>query len=161
MLADSAKDSDTWQETQYFDFYDIWDNVVDAIIRILLKSFYVSVHLGTEKIMLKSGSICTLSDRFYLDSDNGYTFWKPMLTSSCSFHQCNVLYESLVTKIKEKWSKVLKIMTKITGIIVGHDVIYRSKSLFQQAPAIGIVLMKELMMSSWSINAGKGQDGDY
>jgi len=102
MLAGSARDSGTCQGTQYSDPYGTWDNVVvDAVVRISLKSSYVPVHLGTGKIMLKSGTVCTLSDGFCLDSDDGYTFWKPMPTSSCNFHQYDVLYEGIATKIKD------------------------------------------------------------
>lgn len=102
LLAGSVKDSGTCQGTQYSDPYGTWDDVVvDAIIRVSLKSSYVPVHLGTGKIMLKSGTVCTLSDGFCLDSDDGYTFWKPMPTSSCNFHQYDVLYEGLANKIKD------------------------------------------------------------
>lgn len=43
MLAGSARDNGICQETQYFDPYsDPWNNVVvNFIVRILLKSFYV------------------------------------------------------------------------------------------------------------------------
>lgn len=100
MLAGTVRNDGTCKGTQYSDPYGTWDNViVDAVIRITLKSSHVPVHLDTGKIILKSGTICALSDGFCIDSDDGYTFWKPMPTSSCHFHQYDVLYEGPATRI--------------------------------------------------------------
>jgi len=100
MLAGSVKNDGSCQGTQYSDPYGTWDNViVDAIVRINLKSSYVPVHLSTGRIMLKSGTICELTDGFCVDYEDGHTFWKPMPTSSCNFHQYDVLYEGLATKM--------------------------------------------------------------
>jgi len=49
--------------------------------------------------MLKSGTVCELTDGFCIDYEDGHTFWKPMPTSSCNFHQYDVLYERLAAKI--------------------------------------------------------------
>jgi len=100
MLAGSVRNDGSCQGTQYSDPYGTWDNViVDAIVRINLKSSYVPVHLSTGRIMLKSGTICELINGFCIDYEDGYTFWKPMPTSSCNFHQYDVLYEGLATKM--------------------------------------------------------------
>ena len=100
MLAGTARNDGTCQGTQYSDPYGTWDNViVDAIVRISLKSTHVPVHLNTGKVMLKSGTVCALSDGFCIDSEDGYTFWKPIPTSSCSFHQYDILYEGPATKM--------------------------------------------------------------
>lgn len=101
MLAGTARSDGSCQGTQYSDPYGTQDNIiVDAIVRITLRSFYVPVHLNSGKIILKSGTVCTLSDGFCIDSEDGYIpFWKPMPTSSCNFHQYDVLYEGLATKI--------------------------------------------------------------
>jgi len=48
--------------------------------------------------MLKSGTICELNNGFCIDYEDGYTFWKPMATSSCNFHQYHV-HEGLATKM--------------------------------------------------------------
>jgi len=100
MLAGSVKNDGSCQGTQYSDPYGTWDNViVDAIVRINLKSSYVPVHLNTGRIMLRSGTVCELTDGFCIDYEDGHTFWKPMPTSSCNFHQYDVLYEGLASKI--------------------------------------------------------------
>jgi len=100
MLAGSIKNDGSCQGTQYSDPYGTWDNViVDAIVRIDLRSSFVPVHLSTGRIMLKSGAVCELADGFCIDYEDGHTYWKPMPTSSCNFHQYDVLYEGLATKI--------------------------------------------------------------
>jgi len=94
--AGSIKNDGSCQRTQYSGPYGTWDNViVDAIVRINLRSSHVPVHLSTGRIMLKSGTICELNDSFCIDYEDGHTFWKPMPTSSCNFHQYDVLYEGL------------------------------------------------------------------
>jgi len=101
-LAGTIRNDGSCKGTQYSDPYGTWDNVVvQAIARVSLKTSYVSVQINTGKIILKSGTICALSEGFCLDPDDGYTFWKPMPTSSCNFQQYDVLYEGSATKIKD------------------------------------------------------------
>lgn len=91
--------------TQYSDPFGTWDDVVvQAVAKISLKSSYVPVQLNTGKIRLKSGTVCDLADSFCLDADNGYSYWKPIPTTSCNFHQYDVLYEGPATKIAENHS---------------------------------------------------------
>ena len=49
--------------------------------------------------MLLSGTTCTLSARNCIDSEGGYTFWKPVLTDTCNFNKYGVLYEGLANKM--------------------------------------------------------------
>lgn len=86
---------------QYSDPYGTWDDViVQGIAKITLKSSYVPVQLNSGKIILKSGTICDLKDGFCIDSEDGYTYWKPIPASSCDFHQYNILYQGLAVKIQ-------------------------------------------------------------
>lgn len=99
MLAGSVSNNGRCQGTQYSDPYGTWDNViVDALLRISLKTSYVPVHLSSGRILLKSGTVCDLSNGFCIDSEDGHTYWKPMPTSSCNFHQYDVLYEGQAVK---------------------------------------------------------------
>jgi len=101
-LAGTIRNDGSCKGTQYSDPYGTWDNVVvQAIARVSLKTSYVPVQVNTGKIILKSGTICALNEGFCLDSDDGYSFWKPMPTSSCNFQQYDVLYEGSATKIKD------------------------------------------------------------
>ena len=49
--------------------------------------------------MLLSGTTCHLSARNCIDSEGGYTFWKPVPTDTCHFNKYGVLYESLANKM--------------------------------------------------------------
>ncbi|XP_070516639.1 uncharacterized protein [Cardiocondyla obscurior] len=100
MLAGTVGYDGRCEGTQYSDPYGTWSNViVDALIRITLKTAYVPVNLNSGKIMLKSGTVCDLTRGTCVDSEDGHTFWKPIPTSSCNFHQYDVLYEGLATKL--------------------------------------------------------------
>lgn len=99
-IAGTVNNDGSCKGAQYSDPYGTWDDVVVlALVRITLKSGFVPVKLGSGKIILKSGTICELNDGFCIDSEDGYSFWTPMPTSSCDFHQYDVLYEGPATKI--------------------------------------------------------------
>lgn len=84
-LAGTINDG-TCKGTQYSDPYGTWNDViVQAVVRISLKSSYVPVNLNNDKIMLKSGTTCNLSGELCIDFDDRYTYWKPMPISSCGF----------------------------------------------------------------------------
>lgn len=102
VLAGTIANDGRCKGTQYSDPYGTWDDViVQGIAKISLKSFYAPVHLNSGKIKLRSGVTCILGDGFCIDPDDGYTFWKPMPTSSCNFHQYDVLYEGPATKVTD------------------------------------------------------------
>lgn len=102
-LAGKINNDGSCKGVQYSDPYGTWDDVVvQGIAKVTIKSSYVPVQLNTGKIMLKSGTICTLKEGFCIDSENGYTYWKPIPTSSCDFHQYNVLYQGQAAKIQEE-----------------------------------------------------------
>lgn len=118
--------------TSYSDPYGSWTNViVPATVRITLRSSYASVHLGSGKIRLNSGTTCPLKDGICVNQDNGYTFWKPMPISSCGFHQYDVLYEGCATKTQteELIQPVPIIYSLITEDITFALTIIRSQSL--------------------------------
>ena len=49
--------------------------------------------------MLVSGTTCSLSARNCIDSEGGYTFWKPVPTDTCNFNKYSVLYAGLANKM--------------------------------------------------------------
>lgn len=75
---------------------------------ISLRTAYVSVHLDTGKIMLRSGTTCPLSDGNCLDSDDGYTFWTPFFEDTCKFNRYDILYEGQATKMRSTEHENLK-----------------------------------------------------
>jgi len=91
----------TCKGVQYSDYYGTWDDViVQATVKISLKTSYVPVKLNTGKIVLKSGTICELNEETCVDSDDGYTFWHSMPTTACGFEAYDVLYEGVATKFQ-------------------------------------------------------------
>ena len=57
--------------TQFSDPYGTWNSVVvQAIFKIILKGHYVTVHLNTDKIQLRSEVICTLSKAYCTHMDD-------------------------------------------------------------------------------------------
>jgi len=91
----------TCKGVQYSDYYGTWDDViVQATVKISLKTSYVPVKLNTGKIVLKSGTICELNEETCVDSDDGYTFWHSMSTTACGFEAYDVLYEGVATKFQ-------------------------------------------------------------
>ncbi|KMQ92400.1 hypothetical protein RF55_7621 [Lasius niger] len=91
----------TCKGVQYSDHYGTWDDViVQATVKISLKTSYVSVKLNSGKIMLNSGTVCDLSEESCIDSDDGYTFWQSIPTIACGFESYDVLFEGTAVKIQ-------------------------------------------------------------
>lgn len=98
-LAGTVNQEGKCSGTQYSDPYGTWDNVVvQAVAKITLSTSTASVKLAAGKLILKSGTTCSLSDGFCIDMYDGYTYWKPMPTPTCNFDQYDVLYEGTATK---------------------------------------------------------------
>lgn len=76
--------------------------MVQAVAKISIRSSRVPVRIEADKIILKSGTICSFQSGFCVDSDNGHTFWSPFPPSSCKFDRYDVLYEGIASKITEK-----------------------------------------------------------
>lgn len=75
------------KDAQFADHYDTWDDVlVQAQLKISLRTAYVPVHLENGHIILKSGTSCILSDGHCIDADDGYTFWQPIPKTACNFN---------------------------------------------------------------------------
>lgn len=152
-LAGTVRNDGSCKGTQYSDPYGTWDDVVvQAIVRISLRSSYVPVKLSAGKILLKSGTVCTLSDSFCLDLDDGYSYWKPMPTSSCNFHQYDVLYEGLANKIQDdKSSSSPTIYTLVTD-----DVTFALTKTKEQ-PLCGYTLLRTEHPKLFILETARGE----
>lgn len=99
-LAGRINNDGSCKVIQYSNPYGTWDDViVQAVVKISFRSSHIPVQLNSGKIILKSGTVCALSESFCVDSDDGYTYWKPIPMSSCNFHRYDVLYEGPASKI--------------------------------------------------------------
>jgi len=91
----------TCKGVQYSDYYGTWDDViVQATVKMSLKSSYIPVKLTAGKVMLKSGTVCDLSEETCIDSDDGYTFWQSVPVTACGFEAYDVLFEGTATKFQ-------------------------------------------------------------
>lgn len=98
-LAGRVSVDGTCKGVQYSDHYGTWDDVVvQASLKIALRTAYVPVKLNSGKIMLKSGTVCDLADESCIDIDDGYTFWNSVPTGTCDFEMYDILYEGVAIK---------------------------------------------------------------
>lgn len=105
----------TCEGSQYSDEYGTWDAVVvQAVVRITLKTERASVQAERDKIILKTGTVCTFSESYCLDSENGYSYWKPFPVTKCVFGQYTVLYEGPATKITGESNQETPIIYSLT-----------------------------------------------
>ena len=87
--------------TQYTDPYGTWDNVVvQGTVKITLQDYYATVNLNTNRINLRSGVACSLSEGECTDLEGGYTFWNILPEDKCGFTGYGVLYEGPGHKIR-------------------------------------------------------------
>lgn len=123
----------------YNDPYGTYDNaVVQAAVKITLRSSYVPVHVNTGKIHLKSGTVCNLADEKCFDPDHGNSFWSSTPTSSCDFHQYDVLYEGKANKIQDGTQKA---KSPIVYSITTQDITFALMTM-KQIPFCGYVLQQ-------------------
>lgn len=86
--------------TTYTDPFGSWDNVVvQGTLKITLKDHVATVDLKRNKIQLRSGTRCTLTDGYCIDIEGGYTFWDVVPVDTCKFNDYGLLYEGLSNKI--------------------------------------------------------------
>ncbi|KYM97148.1 hypothetical protein ALC62_12176, partial [Cyphomyrmex costatus] len=84
----------------YADSYGSWDNViVQAVIKITLKTLELSVKRKLGHVVMPSGTFCKTSSRYCIDADGSETFWSPIAVDNCHFDQYDILYEGLATRL--------------------------------------------------------------
>ena len=95
MLAGSTQINGQCLGSQYSHLFGTWENViVHAKYRITLQEYQATININTDKIHLKSGVICSLSDTTCTDElDGGQTFWNTLPNDNCNSQKYTVLYE--------------------------------------------------------------------
>lgn len=81
-----------------------------GMAEITVQDYYTEVKLGENKIMLKSGAVCTLKDRQCSDYDGGYAFWDAIPEDICGLNRYSSLYEGKVQVTQEEGSSTAQIM---------------------------------------------------
>lgn len=86
--------------TEYSDPYGIWSNVVvQGVIELTIQDYYATVNINTNKVNLRSGLACRLSEPGCVDLEGGNTFWDPLPDDNCRFDRYDILYEGLAQKV--------------------------------------------------------------
>lgn len=114
-LAGSAAVDADCTGTQYTDGYGNWENVVvQAILRITLKTFEMPVKRSTGQAILPSGAQCKLAHGYCLDSEGSETFWTPLTVDHCHFDRYDIIYEGLATKLSPKANQTTPTIYTVT-----------------------------------------------
>ncbi|KYQ58524.1 hypothetical protein ALC60_02477, partial [Trachymyrmex zeteki] len=102
-LAGSASVDGRCTGAQYTDGYGTWENVlVQATVRITLNSIDAPIKRSTRQVILPSGTRCSLTPGYCMDSNGAESYWPPLPIDHCHFDQYNILYEGLATKLSSK-----------------------------------------------------------
>lgn len=89
--------------TQYTDGYGNWENViVQASVKITMKSFEASVKRSTGSIILLGGAQCKIAEGYCIDAEGSETYWTPLPMDSCHFDRYDILYEGMAIKLSPK-----------------------------------------------------------
>ena len=122
----------------FSDRYGTWSNVnVEALITITLMEYVARVDIIKNKLMLRSGVVCNFNDLTCIDSEGGYTFWKPFKQTSCLEEKYNVIYDGLATEIKTKRSNELE-----TLYVVNNNIHLFSILVIGEINDCGIIFMR-------------------
>ncbi|XP_043285291.1 uncharacterized protein [Venturia canescens] len=99
-LAGSIKQDGTCAGTQYSDPFGTWENVVvQASVKIVVSNYQADANTVNNKILLRSGTHCVLSDGTCMDTEGNSAFWKTEPSDSCNFNHYDVLFEGTATKL--------------------------------------------------------------
>lgn len=99
-LAGSIKNDGACQGSQYSDPFGNWDNVVvQASVKITISNYVAAVDLKNNKIILRSGTHCHLSEGTCMDIEGNSVFWKTEPSDTCQFNRYDVLFEGIATKL--------------------------------------------------------------
>lgn len=101
---------------QYTDSYGTWDNVVvQATVKISLRTFDANVKQSTGEIVLPSGTRCAASDRVCYDTDGSESYWEAVPSDSCHFDRYEILYENLANKLSPAKGQTTPVVYTVTS----------------------------------------------
>lgn len=100
---------------QYSDPYGTWDKVVvQASIKITLRSFTAPIKYSSNEVILPSGTHCIVSKAECIDIDGSGTYWSPAPGDKCRFDMYDVLYDGLASKITSRDQSIAPIVYTVT-----------------------------------------------
>lgn len=102
-LAGSASMDGKCAGSQYSDSYGNWENaVVQATVRITLRTFEASIKRSSGNIILLGGAQCGAKEGYCIDAEGSETYWTPLPTDSCHFEKYDILYEGIASKLSPR-----------------------------------------------------------
>ncbi|KYM96614.1 hypothetical protein ALC62_12741 [Cyphomyrmex costatus] len=114
-LAGSTTVDEKCSGAQYTDGYGSWDNVVvQATVKITLRSFEFSIKRTTGHVIMPSGTHCKVFSRFCIDADGSETYWLPMPIDNCHFDRYDILYEGVATKLSPRINQSIPTVYTVT-----------------------------------------------
>ena len=115
LLAGSLAMNGDCAGTQYSDPFGTWNNViVQGVIKVTLQEYYTPVNLNTNKIHLRSGVTCSLSESHCVDMEGGQTFWNPLPDDICNFNKYEILYAGFANKTYDNSTSNTDILYSLT-----------------------------------------------
>lgn len=110
--------------TSYADPYGRWHNVlVQGYVEITISNYYATVNLNANKIQLRTGTSCQLTDTRCRDTVEGYAFWEPLPEDSCGHQKHLILYEGYVNRTREYQSE------RVTYMLETRDITFALASI--------------------------------
>lgn len=114
-LAGRAAADGTCQGASYTDELGSWDSVVvQASVRVTLRTFDVTIKRSTNEVILPSGVRCEASTRVCMDEDGAETYWTATQEDSCHFNRYDILYEGPAIKLYPTTSQASPVMYTVT-----------------------------------------------
>lgn len=93
-LAGSVSSTGSCTGSDYSDQFGSWNKVtVQADVSVTISTSMAYLELGTKKIILPSGTRCSLPDGRCFDIQGGHTFWDSHISLQCEDNDYDVLYE--------------------------------------------------------------------
>jgi len=115
MLAGSVSVDGRCAGSQYSDGYGSWENViVQASIKITLRTFTASVKRSTGKVLLPTGTQCDLTQNYCIDADGAENYWSSLPVDSCHFDRYDILYQGLAVKLTPKDVQATPVIYTVT-----------------------------------------------
>ncbi|EZA50981.1 hypothetical protein X777_10412 [Ooceraea biroi] len=128
----------------YSDHYGSWtDVVVIGTIKITLQDYDAVVRINTNRVQLKSGITCELSDTTCVDIEGGNTFWEALPQDSCKFSRYSLLFEGFTDKIIDSITERSQTIYSLTAeetsfalAVRGEEVICRHTLIRTEHPKL-------------------------
>ncbi|CAK9824012.1 Retrovirus-related Pol polyprotein from transposon 297 [Anthophora retusa] len=102
-LSGKIENDGTCFGSTFSDPYGTWNSVVvQAVIRIKIRTHIAAVKLATNEIILQSGQRYLVQQGSCLDSEDGFSYWDNSPTDYCKFNNYDVLYEGKATIVEDE-----------------------------------------------------------